>query len=81
MVHASEPSVWSVDTRTEVLKGDARGVSIDANGTIGLAPKLNEVYKTGQPYIWSTAIDSSGNVYLEATAAFSRSRQPGQAPF
>ena len=64
MVHASEPSVWSVDTRTEILKGDARGVSIDANGTIGLAPKLNEVYKTGQPYIWATAIDGSGNVYL-----------------
>ncbi len=61
---ASEPSIWSVNTRTDVLKGDARNVSIDSSGAIGLAPKLTEVYKTGQPYIWSSAVDSSGNVYL-----------------
>lgn len=61
---ASEPSIWSVNSRAEVLKGDARSVSIDANGTITLAPKLNEVYKTEQSYIWSSAIDTSGNVYL-----------------
>lgn len=61
---ASEPSIWSVNSRADVLKGDARGVSIDANGAITLAPKLNEVYKTGQSYIWSSAIDSAGNVFL-----------------
>jgi sugar lactone lactonase YvrE len=61
---ASEPSVWTVNSRSAVLRGDARGVSIDANGTITLAPKLTEVYKTEQPYIWSSAIDTSGNVYL-----------------
>ncbi len=61
---AGEPSIWSVNTRLDVLKGDARNVSIDSSGAIGLAPKLTEVYKTGQPYIWSSALDSSGNVYL-----------------
>ena len=61
---ASEPSVWSVNSRTNVLKGDARGVSIDANGAITLAPKLSEIYKTEQPYIWSSAADASGNIYL-----------------
>lgn len=63
-ISAGEPSVWTVGTRTEVLKGDARGVSIDANGAITLAPKLTEIYKTEQPYIWSSAIDASGNVFL-----------------
>ena len=33
------------------MKGDARGVSIDQDGTISLAPRLTEVYKTGQQYI------------------------------
>ena len=61
---AAEPSVWTVGTRADVLKGDARGVSIDSNGSITLAPKLTEIYKTEQPYIWSTAIDGSGNVFL-----------------
>ena len=61
---ASEPSVWSVNSKADVLKGDARGVSIDENGTITLAPRLTEVFKTGQPYIWSSVSDSAGNIYL-----------------
>ncbi len=61
---ASEPQIWTVNTRAEVLKGDARSVSIEANGTITLAPRLAELYKTGQQYIWSSAIDADGNVYL-----------------
>lgn len=63
-VLAGDPSIWSVNTRSDVLKGDARNVSIDSSGSIGLAPKLTEVYKTGQPYVWSSAVDSAGNVYL-----------------
>ncbi len=61
---AVEPAVWSVNTRAEVLRGDAKGVSINENGTISLAPKLSEVFKTEQPYIWSSAIDANGNVFL-----------------
>lgn len=63
-VYGSGPSVWSVNTRAEVMRGDARGVSIDDTGSITLAPKLTEVMKTDQPYIWSTAVDNSGNIYL-----------------
>ncbi len=61
---SGEPSVWSVNSRSDVLKGDARGVSVDQDGTIGLSPKLTEVFKTGQAYIWSSAVDPAGNVYL-----------------
>ncbi|MBA3770110.1 MAG: hypothetical protein H0X08_06400 [Blastocatellia bacterium] len=63
-VTATDPQIWSVNTRADFAKGDARGVSLDYNGTLTLAPKLVEVYKTGQPYIWSSALDSAGNVYL-----------------
>jgi sugar lactone lactonase YvrE len=63
-IKASEPKIWTVDTRAEILKGEAKGVSIDENGTISLAPKLNEVFKTEQSYVWSSAIDNAGNVYL-----------------
>lgn len=61
---ASEPSIWSVNSRADVLKGDSRGVSIDDNGVISLAPKLTETFRTEQPYVWSSAVDASGNVYL-----------------
>jgi hypothetical protein len=63
-VKASEPKIWTIDTRAEILKGEAKGVSIDENGTISLAPKLTEVYKTEQSFVWSSAIDAAGNVYL-----------------
>lgn len=63
-VAASDPSVWSVNSRSEVLKGNARGVSIDQNGVLTLAPRLTEVVKTEQPYIWASIIEPSGNIYL-----------------
>lgn len=61
---AGEPQVWSVDTRAEVLKGDADGVSISDTGAISIAPRLTEVYKTEQSYVWSSAVDAAGNFYL-----------------
>ena len=61
---ASEPEIWSVNSRADVLKGDARGVSIDDNGVLSLAPRLAETFRTEQPFVWSSAVDSSGNVYL-----------------
>jgi len=61
---AVEPAIWSINSRSEVLKGDAKGVSITNTGAITLAPKLTEVFKTEQPYIWSSAVDASGNVFL-----------------
>ncbi len=61
---ASGPVFWRVNTRAEVEKGDARGVSIADNGTMTLAPSMVEVFDTKQAYVWSVTSDSSGNVYL-----------------
>jgi WD40 repeat protein len=63
-IHAAEPLIWSVNSRADVLKGDSRGVSIDFNGKISPAPKLNEIFNTGQSYIWSSVVDTAGNFYL-----------------
>ncbi len=61
---ASESSFWTVDSRSEVLQGQARGVAIAEDGTISLAPKLEKIFDTDQPYVWSSAVDSAGNIYL-----------------
>lgn len=68
IAQASEPQIWSVNSRADVLKGDARSVSVDANGTITAAPKFTEVYKTEQPYIWSSVADAAGNIYIGSGA-------------
>jgi hypothetical protein len=63
-VQAGQPAVWETSGRSELLRGDARGVSISDTGVLMLAPKLNEVFNTQQTYIWSSAVDNQGNVFL-----------------
>ncbi len=63
-VHAGQPLVWETSSRAEFLKGDARGVSISDAGVLMLAPRLTEIFNTQQTYIWATAVDSQGNVFL-----------------
>src|SRR6266404_6122799 len=63
-VHAGQPLIWETSSRAEFLKGDARGVSISDAGVLMLAPKLTEIFNTQQTYIWATAVDSQGNVFL-----------------
>ncbi len=61
---AGEPVVWEMSSRTELLKGEARGVSVTDNGTLKLAPRFDQVFNTEQAYVWCAAVDSAGNVYL-----------------
>jgi hypothetical protein len=63
-VSAGGPVFWRINTRAEIERGDARGVSIADNGALTLAPALIEVFDTKQAYIWSAAADKAGNIYL-----------------
>src|SRR6266480_4590814 len=63
-VFAGEPVVWEMSSRADLLRGEARGVSITDNGVLTLAPQSNQLFNTEQAYVWSTAIDSAGNLYL-----------------
>ncbi|MEK6407206.1 MAG: hypothetical protein AABN34_09610 [Acidobacteriota bacterium] len=58
------PIFWETSKQDDVIKGDARGVSIAQNGTITLAPSFTLVYDTKEAYIWSSATDAAGNIYL-----------------
>src|SRR5215213_205816 len=62
--HAGQPVVWETTGRSELLKGDSRGVSISDTGVLMLAPKLTEVFNTQQTYVWSSTVDNQGNVFL-----------------
>ncbi|HZI18955.1 MAG TPA: hypothetical protein VEY09_10210 [Pyrinomonadaceae bacterium] len=61
---AGGPVVWQVNSRAELLNGDARGVSITDAGAVTLAPRFAEVFNTEQAFVWSAAADAAGNVYL-----------------
>jgi hypothetical protein len=61
---AGGPIVWETNSREELLKGEARGVSVTDTGALMLAPRFAQLFDTEQAYIWSTAADERGNVYL-----------------
>ncbi|HSQ18819.1 MAG TPA: hypothetical protein VLR92_00460, partial [Blastocatellia bacterium] len=58
------PVFWEITKQDDVIKGDSRGVSIGENGAITLAPAYTLVYDTKEAYIWSSATDAAGNIYL-----------------
>ncbi|HEV2882477.1 MAG TPA: hypothetical protein VGX24_14455 [Pyrinomonadaceae bacterium] len=61
---AGGPVVWETNSREELLKGEARGVSVTDTGALMLAPRFAQLFDTEQAYIWSSAADERGNVYL-----------------
>jgi hypothetical protein len=61
---AGEPVVWDINSRAELLKGEPRGVSVTDSGILTLAPSVSQLFNTDQAYVWSTAMDAAGNVYL-----------------
>jgi sugar lactone lactonase YvrE len=47
-----------------MLNGESHGVSVTDTGALMLAPQFTQVFDTEQAYVWSSAADSAGNVYL-----------------
>jgi len=62
--YSGQPIIWATSGRADLLKGDARGVSISDTGMLMLAPRLTEVFNTEQAFVWSSAVDGQGNAYL-----------------
>jgi sugar lactone lactonase YvrE len=63
-VRAGGPQVWETDSREDLLKGEAHGVSVTDAGALMLAPRFTQVFDTEQAYVWSSTSDAAGNVYL-----------------
>src|ERR687884_761898 len=61
---AGGPVVWETDSRAQLLSGESRGVSVTDTGALMLAPRFAQVFDTEQAYVWSSAADTQGNVYL-----------------
>jgi len=46
---AGEPVIWETSSRAEILKGEARGVSVTDTGAFMLAPRFTQIFNTDQP--------------------------------
>lgn len=64
LAFAGGPVFWETSRQEEIVKGEAKGVSIAESGAVTLAPDYPLVYDTKEAYIWSSATDTNGNIFL-----------------
>ncbi|MBV9770331.1 MAG: hypothetical protein JOZ32_12220, partial [Bryobacterales bacterium] len=60
---AATTATWEMNTYQDFLKGRFQGISLNLDGRLTLAPKLETVFSSGQPTIWSIARAADGSIY------------------
>jgi hypothetical protein len=61
---AATTTTWEMNVYQDFVKGRFSGVSLDRDGRLTLAPKLETLFSSGQPEIWSVAKGSDDSLYL-----------------
>lgn len=61
---AVSPEFWEVRSYEDFRKGTFSSLSLTSDDRLVLAPRFDSVFNTEQTFVWSSAIDSRGNVYL-----------------
>ena len=60
---ASSTATWEMTSYQDFLKGKLDGLSLSRDGHLTLAPKLDAIFTSDQPVIWSLAQGPDGSVY------------------
>ncbi len=60
---AATTATWEMNTYQDFLRGRFQGIALDRDGRLTLAPKLETVFSSGQPTIWSIARGPDGSIY------------------
>lgn len=62
-LRAANPAAWEMNSYRDFLAGRFSGVSLTRDGRLTLAPKLETLFASGQPAIWSVARTPDGTLY------------------
>ena len=60
---AAGAQTWEMNTYADFLKGTFAGVSLTRDGRLQLAPRLDPLFTSDQPVIWSVARAADGTLY------------------
>jgi sugar lactone lactonase YvrE len=60
--------LWQQSKYDEFEKGTARGIAINSDGSLSLAPEFAALYTSPSTYLWDMACDAEGNVYAAGGA-------------
>src|ERR1017187_8502459 len=73
----SGTQTWEMDSYNDFLHGHFDGVSLSKEGRLSLSPKVDTIFTSDQPVIWSVARASDGTLYA-ATGNRSEERRVGK---
>lgn len=60
---AATTTTWELNSYQDFIKGKFQGIALDRDGRLSLAPRLQDVFDSGQPVIWSVAQAPDGSIY------------------
>ncbi len=61
---AATTTTWEMNGYQDFLRGRLNGLSLTRDGRLVLGPKIETVFSSDQPEIWSVAQGSDGSLYL-----------------
>lgn len=62
-IQAATTTTWEMSTYQDFIRGRFHGVALDRDGRLTLAPKLDNLFSSGQAVIWSMAKAPDGSIY------------------
>ncbi|MCB9384131.1 MAG: hypothetical protein H6509_05920 [Bryobacterales bacterium] len=63
---AETTHVWRESDYSEFRRGHAENIALSSDGSLSLAPALEEIYEAPSSYLWDIAADAEGNVFIAA---------------
>ncbi|HWQ54981.1 MAG TPA: hypothetical protein VN442_14945 [Bryobacteraceae bacterium] len=63
-VWGSGTAAWEMNTYQDFVRGRFHGVSLGRDGRLALAPRLDTVFSSDQPVVWSAVRTPDGSLYV-----------------
>ena len=63
-LQGSSTAAWEMNTYADFMRGRFSGVSLTRDGRVVLAPRLQTVFSSDEPAIWSLAQAPDGKIYV-----------------
>jgi len=60
---ASGTAAWEMNSYADFIRGHFSGISLSREGRLSLAPKVDTIFTSDQPVIWSVAEGPDGSLY------------------
>src|ERR1700722_9383648 len=72
---ASGTTAWEMNSYSDFIRGQFQGVSLSRDGRMTLAPRMDTLFSSDQPIVWSVA--QGGERYSVRRHGPPRARLPG----